>query len=580
MTQKSAVAVAALPILSVLKAIWNHKRLVLISWLAISLAVTLLVYRLPAVYSAEALVLVESQRIPERYVSATVNPDLQDRLNALSQQILSYSRLDQIIKRFSLYSEERKTRVQEEIVELMRRDISIHMERGMGVGRPGAFRVSFRGPDPRVVAQVTNVIANFFVEENLRSREVEAVGTSEFLESQLAEAKTRLEEQERQLSEYKLRFKGELPQQENALLVSLGQLKTQLTGVQDAVNRAQQNKVLLETTLDNAKAAENMVAGLIEQEGAVARRAALDAAPNPASPAMAAAAPVMKQSERLKLQLEALRTRYGEEHPDIRRMVAEIARVEAFEQKAPPPAPEAPRGASEQGSNSVAVSPRQIQASPQMAQSLLSARERVHSVRAQLELAVNEVTSLNRERQRLVTEIASAESRIAKLPVREQQLAAVTRDYEITRTNYSSLLDKKMAADVAADMEKRQKAERFVILDLARVPEKPIKPKRVLLSLAGCVFGLAFGMALSLGLEFKKGVLLGDWEIPAGVVVLGRIPAMRPEAFRSGLKPESANPGNVRIRWGRLVLVTSVVIAAFLAVAGAGIYFGWTEFWK
>src|SRR5215471_1191081 len=218
---QNGTAAISIPPLSLAKAAWNHRRLCLAVFLAVSGAVVFVVQRLPAVYRAEAAILVESQRIPEKFVSATVNPDLQDRLNVLSEQILSYTRLTELIQRYDLYHQDRTRLVREEIVEKMRADIIIKPEgsRG-GSGRPGAFRISYQGPNPIIVAQVTNQIGNFFIEENLRQREVEAVGTSQFLDSQLAEAKKRLEEQEAMLSKYKLQFNGELPEQENALIAA------------------------------------------------------------------------------------------------------------------------------------------------------------------------------------------------------------------------------------------------------------------------------------------------------------------------------------------------------------------------
>jgi uncharacterized protein involved in exopolysaccharide biosynthesis len=313
---QNGTAAISIPPLSLAKAAWNHRRLCLAAFLAVSGAVVFVVQRLPAVYRAEAAILVESQRIPEKFVSATVNPDLQDRLNVLSEQILSYTRLTELIQRYDLYHQDRARLVREEIVEKMRADIIIKPEgsRG-GSGRPGAFRISYQGPNPIIVAQVTNQIGNFFIEENLRQREVEAVGTSQFLDSQLAEAKKRLEEQEAMLSKYKLQFNGELPEQENALIAATGQAKVQLMGVQDAINRTQQNKTMLEASLASAQTAETALTQMLRDATATdpaARRAI------PGLPEVSQAIP-LKPSEVLEAQLAALKMRYGDDYPDVRR---------------------------------------------------------------------------------------------------------------------------------------------------------------------------------------------------------------------------------------------------------------------
>ena len=510
--------------LSVIKAVWNHRLLCLTVFVFISSATVLIVGRLPSVYRAEAAILVESQRIPEKFVSATVNPDLQDRLNILSEQILSYTRLMELIQRYDLYHNERARLVREEIVEKMRADITIKPEKtGTGTGRPGAFRISYQGPNPGIVAQVTNQVANFFIEENLRQREIEAVGTSQFLESQLAEAKKRLEEQETMLSRYKLQFNGELPQQENALLASTGQAKVQLTGIQDAINRAQQNKAMLEASLASAETSEAALTQMLRDSSAdpEARRAIVGVAAGlPAVP------PPPKESELLEAQLAQLKLRYSDDHPDVRRAKDALERARAAEKKTAvanpkPPAPSVPAEAKAPSSASPST-PANL--SPQVGQVLLGSRERINSLKLQISAADHEIELMNKERQNVTRELNSMQARIEKLPVREQQLAAVTRDYETTKAAYQSLLDKKLSADVATDMEKRQKAERFVMLESARVPELPVKPKRLVLDAGGCVFGLVIGLVLAIALEFRKGVLIGEWELPADVEILGRVP--------------------------------------------------------
>jgi hypothetical protein len=172
---------------------------------------------------------------------------------------------------------------------------------------------------------------------------------------------------------------------------------------------------------------------------------------------------------------------------------------------------------------------------------------------------------VNRERDAILRDIASVEARVGKLPVREQQLAAVTRDYEITKANYRSLLDKKLAADVASDMERRQKSERFVLLEMARPPAKPVKPKRELLDVAGSGLGLVLGVMFGLVLELRKSVVMGAWELPAGIPVLGHVPPIpRPS------KPQWS-------RWKRAALVFGVLSVVTGAIP-VGWHLGWWKF--
>lgn len=544
----------ALSPLSILKAIWNHKLLVLFCWAAVTAAVFVVVHRLPAVYSADAMVQVEQQRIPEKYVTATVNADLQDRVSLLRQQLLSYNRLWGIIERFNLYRELRRKQTKEEVVESMRKDITITFERGMAVGRPGSFKVSYRGSDPTTVARVANMISNFFIEENLRAREVEAVGTSEFLENQLAEAKKRLEDQERQLSEFKTEHSGELPEQENALLASLGQFKVQLMGAQDRITREQQNKLMLQTALESAETSEITMDRLETARESTSVFGPMTTVTTPNGPVQ------VRESERLRQQLATLKLHYTDSHPDVKRTADALKRAEEREAEIESGAVPSPRTAGPADGRTAG------RTRPQQNAAIVGLQDRIQSLKMQIAVSEREAQSMQREYDRLVKEMANLETRIQKLPIREQQLAAITRDYEVTKTNYRSLLDRKMSADVAADMERRQKAERFVMLELARTPEKPISPKRPLLNAGGSLFGLAVGLALALMLDLRKGVLLGEWELPAGIVVLGRIPEM-PDAARPKMPGRRASGGVWKRTAGVAVTTGALVIAGVLVYA-------------
>ena len=175
--------------LSLIRMLWKRKLHILAAAVGLSAATVAVVMLWPATYRAETLILVDQQKIPEKFVSATVNAELQDRLATLSQEILSQTRLQKIIQTLNLYEKERKTRTQEEILEMMAGDISVTAEKGWIQNRPGAFRVAYQGRNPATVAAVTNQLGNLFIEENLRSRENMAEGTADFMKTQLDQAK-------------------------------------------------------------------------------------------------------------------------------------------------------------------------------------------------------------------------------------------------------------------------------------------------------------------------------------------------------------------------------------------------------
>src|ERR1035438_6635582 len=232
--------------LSILRTIWKRKIRIIVAWVFFAAIAIGVVRMLPAVYQADTVVLVDSQKIPEKFVSATVGDDLEERIASIRQMLLSGSELKKVIEEFGLYREERKTHFEEEILELMRKDITITLESAMPgstgassrMKRPGAFRIGYQGSDPALVMQVANRLTDLYVEQNLKTREGQAAGTSDFLDTQLRDAKKHLDEMEATVSTYKLAHNGELPQQENTLSGTLSRLQIELEAKSDATKIA------------------------------------------------------------------------------------------------------------------------------------------------------------------------------------------------------------------------------------------------------------------------------------------------------------------------------------------------------
>jgi succinoglycan biosynthesis transport protein ExoP len=562
-TSKSLIGPLQLAPLSIARMLWKRKMLILACWVIVSASVAVVVYRLPTLYTAEALILVDAQKIPEKFVTSTVSTDVQDRLATISQQILSSTRLKKIIDDFDLYRSDKKSAVQEEILEKMRQDISIKLERGWIGNRPGAFRIGYQGPDAAIVAQVANRITNLFIEENLKTREVQAEGTSEFIDTQLQESKKRLDELERAVSEYKLKHNGELPQQENAISGVLSRLNTQLQTNRDSLERAEQSKAVLENTLKAAEATVTVLRDpiLVAAGGEVASVAPRNATPN---------TPSRKTSEALETQLDVMRTRYSDDYPDIKRLRLEIARVKAIEASDTAPATTPPASATSTITSN--AQPARIQGSdPRRSFELGQANERVSALKLQLSAAEREIENRKKEQQQIIGQMSVAEGRLSRLPVREQEMAQVTRDYEISKANYRSLLDKKLSAEMSTDMERRQKSERFTVIDPARVPEKPFKPNRPLFWSFGVAAGLLLGIAAGAALELRQNVVLGEWELPVGVTVLGRLPYIDMTAPSVACGPGGGMRALFSNRKLRVAVISSALFS-LLGIAAVGFY--------
>ena len=511
-----------------------HRWAIILGWAVLTAATVAFVYRLPAIYSAEALILIDAQKIPERFVPTTVSAETEDRLASISQEILSNTRLKKIIDDYDLYREERKSKPLDDVVQLMRKDISSHIkvERGWGNNKPDAFRVGYEGKDPALVAQVANQLANLFIEANLRAREGQAEGTSEFINMQVADAKKKLDALETAIREFKTRNNGQLPEQLPALQGYLNRLQMEQASNRDAIARAEDSKAALQRTMHLAEDTVNVLMHPQEapqQDDGTPAPAAIVRPPRPKKP-----------SELLEEQLQTLRARYGPQHPEVKRLTGELARArqeEAQDSSEPaavaavPAAPGAPA--------------RKRPMSTANAVDVGQARERVETLKSQIGVLDKEIAARQADQQRLAREIQENQQKLTEVPIREQELGQITRDYDVTKVNYHSLLEKQISAEMSTDMERRQKSERFTIIDPAHVPEQPTKPNRPFFVTVGSLFSLVLLLAGSLGLELRRDRLLGEWELPQNIAVLARVPVIsmhERRRFWSGWKGAAVSP--------------------------------------
>lgn len=400
----------------------------------------------------------------------------------------------------------------EEVIGKFRGDLDIQIERSWVGSSLGAFRISYIGREPTTLAAVVNHLANLYVQENIRSRESQAEGTSQFIDNQLLESKRRLDELETSVSRYKVQHNGELPQQENSLSGTLNRLQVQLQGIQDALNRGQQNLVTTQNMLHLAETEEALSAAPAKGDAAVSSGSAGGGSVDDRT---------VRRSAEIRVQLEAMRARYSEEYPDVQQLKQQLARALEEERVA---AREQAKRLAARVALTGGANPAMADLPPQASPEQLRARQRTIELKAQLQLTRQEIATKTAERQEVLAAIADYQKRIESLPIREQEMSSLTRDYEMTKANYRSLLDKKMSAEMATDMERHQKAERFTIVNPAKAPARPFKPKRQLLAMAGGVISLLLALSLVIAKGFHENLILGEWELGEHAPIIGRVP--------------------------------------------------------
>ena len=331
----------------------------------------------------------------------------------------------------------------------MRNDIILVMKSDAtnpGGAKMVAFTISYRGSDPAVVAEVTNTLAALFIDENLRVRSRQATGTANFLRAQLEETTGQLDVQERQVSDFNRKHMGELPQQMNANLAAIEQLSTQPRLNNDRQTLALARREALERQLADVETAPAM--------------ATTSGAPDTAATRLA----------RLRNELRELRTQYTEKYPEVARGKAEIAALEREQNEKKSDAP------------SEAATPTPQDPS-------------IRRLKAALTEVDAEVKALRKDESRLQAATARYQARADNTPLREQEFQELSRNYQTTKDHYQSLLKRYQEAQLAEDMEQRQKGEQFKIVDPAVVSDRPAAPNRSRFLLTGLILSLGLAAA-------------------------------------------------------------------------------------
>jgi capsular polysaccharide biosynthesis protein len=135
-----------------------------------------------------------------------------------------------------------------------------------------------------------------------------------------------------------------------------------------------------------------------------------------------------------------------------------------------------------------------------------------------LSLISKEIDRHKQQLAELHKQIGAYQGKVQSVPVLETQLAGLTRNYETSRQNYQSLLDKRLSAGMSEDLERKQQAERFTVLDIASTPEKPFAPKRLPLMAGAVLVAILLSCGVCIGSSFLKGAIRSEVDL---VSVLG-----------------------------------------------------------
>lgn len=481
----------------------RRKWMIIFSVLFILFSASVYCVVVPEQFRSSTTILVIPQRVPEGYVRSTVSIRIEERLATIRQQVMSRTRLTTVMEELGLFKEVRKKNPVEEVVENMRKRIDIQV-RGND-----AFTLSFVHENRQMAMLATSRLASFFIDENIKVREQQAVGTSEFLDSQLQETKKKLEAQEERVKQYKMRFMGQLPQQMEANLSLLRGFQDRFRSISDSMRSTEDRKAFLEAQAASLERSVQVV--VIDEESGGEQIIAAD-------PAHA----LVTELAGKRARLSDLSAKYTEKYPEIQRTRREIQQLEL-------------RIAEIRKSSALADNASKKKNLPAQQIDRQGSRElqELRRLRSQIVLAEQEISSMKKEREEIRKGIDDVQAKVEQSPRREQEMISLTRDYDNLKRSYDDLLRKKLDADISQNLEKRQKGEQFQILDPANLPEEPFKPDRKKVFALAAIAALLLGFGGTFVLEMMDQTIRGTsefrhfFELP----VLASIPILQTQEY-------------------------------------------------
>ena len=483
--------------------ILRNRRKIFILAAALVLLVSLLVAGLlPAIYESSSTILIEEQQIPQDFVRSTVTGFADQRIQSLTQQILSRVKLWEIIQQFNLYPDLRQKLTREEIIEKMHDNIKLEtisakVAEKRGDRRPSpqvdvtiAFSIAYRGKSPDRVQKVAGTLASLYLEQNLKTREAQAQSTTQFLQAELQELQERIKGLGDKITVFKGQHEGLLPEQQEFNRQQASRLELDLKQLDATSRSAEDRKSYLGGQLATVK---------------------------PDTPLMGATGErVLAPADRLKtleVSLADLRAKFSEDHPDVRKARREIAELKKIEGQSGGSAPIRRQKltqlkaelAQKQGNYSdqhpEIKQLKQEIARLEQAPAPVSSPKTVSdpenpayiSLMTQVKAAETDIGSLRRQQAALQDKLQMYRGRLEAAPKVEQEYLALMRDYQNASAKHQEVMNKILEARIAQGMEKHQKGEKFTLIDPASFPENPVSPERWLIILAGFILSLGAG---------------------------------------------------------------------------------------
>ncbi len=459
----------------------------------------------PPTYRSSATILIKEQDIPSDLVRSTVTSYAAQRIQTISQRVMTRNNLMQIIEKYNLYEKERKRKTTEEVIEEMRDDIGLNMISADVVdprsGRPTtaaiAFTLSYEGDNPASTQKVAGELTSLFLAENLKTRKEKASETYVFLTDETDKLSKKIAEIESKLADFKDKHADSLPEMATMNLTMMNRVENELSQVEAELRSKKERKFYLESQLAQINPLTNMRSATgvsildpasrlkaLESEYASLTAKYSDEHPDVIK--------VKREIEGLKKQvgagddiaekakllsskrseLGAARKKYGADHPDVIKLKKLVNKLEK-ELKQAEKLPE------------------------QKVMEMQPDNPAYISVQTQLQTVNSDIASIVERKAELKQKIQEIEERIAKAPQVEKEYQILSRERNNALARYQDIKARQMEAEIGQELEKESKGESFVLIDPAQYPEEPVKPNRIAIVFLSLIFAIASGLGLA-----------------------------------------------------------------------------------
>lgn len=529
----------------------------------IVLLAVLLAVLLPSVYSSSATILIEEQVIPVDLVRSTVTTYADQRIQVISQRIMTRSNLSRIIKKYELYAEDRNNKPLEIILEKMRKRIEVKTisadvvdpRRG---GAPSqttiAFTLSFNDESPVVAKKVANELVTIFLKENIKSRTLSAENATLFLSEASRRLKQKIQKIQEKLADFKEKNLNSLPQITLFNQQEITSLNSRLLNLDSQERSLQERYFYLQGQLaqidPNALATNstgNRVFDLKDQLQILeSQYPSLLATYSTNHPDVIAAkreiASLKKQmGENVDLnkmnadltlkvvEKASLLKKYSNEHPDVKGLAVQIKKIQ---------------NAIIEAERSVAVN------------AILQPDNPAYiTMKSQLESVNTELRSVEYTRGRMLKKIQQLKALVRKAPLVEKEYLDMEQDLDNANLRYREVSARGMEAEISQHLELERKGERFTLIDPPQEPLEPVSPNRPAILFLGFILAIGVGIAAVAGIEAMDASVYNENTVASiiGVAPLASIPYL-----------ENQQEFEAAIHHKKMILASSVMLIIVL----------------